>query len=104
MPPCWAAPAPRGIPTLARDNHAMTEPTHRPELPDHLSVDPRSPHHVAAVFEHDIGIRFNGKERSDVEEYCISEGWIKVPAGKTLDRKGRPLCIKLKGVVEAFYR
>lgn len=76
----------------------------RPELPDHLSVDPRSPHHVAAVFEHDIGIRFNGKERSDVEEYCISEGWIKVPAGKTLDRKGRPLCIKLKGQVEAFYR
>lgn len=80
----------------------MTEP--RPELPDHLSVDPRSPHHVAAVFEHDIGIRFNGKERSDVEEYCISEGWIKVPAGKTLDRKGRPLTIKLKGQVEAFYR
>ena len=67
----------------------------RPELPDHLSVDPRSPHHVAAVFEHDIGIRFNGKERSDVEEYCISEGWIKVPAGKTLDRKGRPLLIQL---------
>ena len=78
--------------------------TSRPELPDHLSVDPRSPHHVAAVFEHDIGIRFNGKERSDVEEYCVSEGWIKVPAGKTLDRKGRPLCIKLKGTVEAFYR
>jgi len=76
----------------------------RPELPDHLSVDPRSPHHVAAVFEHDIGIRFNGKDRHDVEEYCISEGWIKVPAGKTLDRKGRPLTIKLKGQVEAFYR
>jgi len=76
----------------------------RPPLPDHLSVDPRSPHHVAAVFEFDVGIRFNGKERFDVEEYCISEGWVKVPAGKTLDRKGRPLCIKLKGQVEAFYR
>ena len=76
----------------------------RPALPDHLSVDPRSPHHVAAVFEHDIGIRFNGKERTDVEEYCISEGWVKVPAGKTVDRKGRPLMIKLKGQVEAFYR
>jgi Protein of unknown function (DUF3297) len=75
-----------------------------PALPDHLSVDPRSPHHVAAVFEHDVGIRFNGQERRDVEEYCISEGWVKVPAGKTLDRKGQPLMIKLKGKVEAFYR
>lgn len=76
----------------------------RPPLPDHLSVDPRSPHHVAAIFEHDIGIRFNGKERHDVEEYCISEGWVKVPAGKTVDRKGKPLQIKIKGKVEAFYR
>jgi len=75
-----------------------------PELPDRLSIDPRSPHHVAAVFEHGVGIRLNGKERFDVEEYCISEGWIKVPAGKTLDRTGRPLLIKLKGQVEAFYR
>ena len=82
----------------------MTEAIQRPELPDHLSIDPRSPHHVRAVFEHDIGIRFNGKERNDVEEYCVSEGWVKVPAGKTLDRKGQPLLIKIKGVVEAFYR
>jgi hypothetical protein len=82
----------------------MTEDISRPPLPDHLSVDPRSPHHVAAVFEQHIGIRFNDKERHDVEEYCISEGWIKVPAGKTLDRKGKPLMIKLKGRVEAFYR
>lgn len=75
-------------------------------LPDHLAVDPRSPHHVAAVFQQqaDIGIRFNGKERFDVEEYCVSEGWIKVPAGKTLDRRGRPLLITLKGSVEAFYK
>ena len=78
-----------------------TEP---PPLPDHLSVDPRSPHHVAAVFEREIGIRLNGKDRHDVEEYCLSEGWVKVPAGKTLDRKGRPLLITLKGKVEAFYR
>ncbi|MEO8857256.1 MAG: DUF3297 family protein [Burkholderiaceae bacterium] len=76
----------------------------RPTLPDRLSVDPRSPHHVAAIFEHEVGIRLNGKERKDVEEYCISEGWIKVPAGRTLDRKGKPLLIKLKGTVEAFYR
>lgn len=82
----------------------MTETTPTPPLPDHLSIDPRSPHHVAEVFEHDIGIRFNGKERNDVEEYCISEGWIKVPAGRTLDRKGKPLLIKLKGKVEVFYQ
>ena len=82
----------------------MTDTTTRPALPDHLSVDPRSPHHVAAVFEHAIGIRLNGKERSDVEEYCVSEGWVKVPAGRSLDRKGQPLMIKLKGQVEAFYR
>jgi Protein of unknown function (DUF3297) len=82
----------------------MTETAQRPPLPDHLSIDQRSPHYVAAVFEHDIGIRFNDKERHDVEEYCISEGWIKVPAGKTVDRKGKPLLIKLKGRVEAYYR
>ena len=75
-----------------------------PPLPDRLSVDPRSVHHVAAVVERAIGIRFNDKERFDVEEYCVSEGWIKVPAGKTVDRKGQPLLIKLKGRVEAFYR
>ncbi len=81
----------------------MTDTT-RPELPDHLSIDSRSPHYVPAVFEHSVGIRFNGKERTDVEEYCISEGWIKVPAGKTLDRKGQPLLIKLKGQLEVYYK
>jgi hypothetical protein len=82
----------------------MNELTTKPPLPDHLSTDARSPHYVAAVLEHDIGIRLNDKERHDVEEYCISEGWVKVPAGRTLDRKGRPLLITLKGKVEAFYR
>jgi hypothetical protein len=87
------------------ENQTMTDTnTQHPPLPDHLSIDPRSPHHVAAVFEHDIGIRFNDKDRFDVEEYCVSEGWIKVPANKTLDRRGKPLLIKLKGKVEAFYR
>jgi hypothetical protein len=81
-----------------------TPSSDRPALPDHLSIDARSPHHAPAVLAHDIGIRLNGKDRFDVEEYCISEGWVKVPAGKTLDRKGQPLMIKLKGVVEAFYR
>ena len=82
----------------------MNDATQRPALPDRLSADPRSPHHVAAVFEHGVGIRLNDKERFDVGEYCISEGWVKVPAGKSLDRHGQPLLIKLKGRVEAFYR
>ena len=82
----------------------MADSSERPPLPDRLSVDPRSPHHVPAVLEHDIGIRLNDKERRDVEEYCVSEGWVKVAAGKTLDRSGRPLLIKLSGKVEPFYR
>ncbi|MFZ6641944.1 DUF3297 family protein [Undibacterium sp. TC4M20W] len=82
----------------------MNDTTQYPPLPDRLSVDPRSPYHVAAVFEHDVGIKLNGKERNDVEEYCISEGWVSVAAGKARDRKGNPLMIKVKGVVEAFYR
>jgi predicted house-cleaning NTP pyrophosphatase (Maf/HAM1 superfamily) len=81
-----------------------TTPSAQPDLPDRLCTDPRSPHHMAAVFEHNIGIRLNDKERQDVEEYCISEGWVKVAAGKTVDRKGQPLMIKLKGKVEAFYK
>jgi hypothetical protein len=88
----------------SKKTNPMTEATPLPTLPDHLSSDARSPHHVAAVFEHDIGIKLNDKELFNVEEYCISEGWVKVPAGKTRDRKGNPLLIKLKGKVEAFYR
>ena len=53
----------------------MSDTPSRPELPDHLCIDARSPFYVAAIFEYDIGIRFNGKDRKDVEEYCISEGW-----------------------------
>ena len=82
----------------------MQEANDHPALPDRLSIDPASPNYLAAVVEHEIGIRLNGKERFDVEEYCISEGWVKVPAGRALDRKGKPLTIKLKGKVEAFYR
>jgi hypothetical protein len=82
----------------------MNETQQKPPLPDRLCIDQSSPFFVAAVFEHDVGIRFNDKERLDVVEYCISEGWVKVPAGKTLDRKGNPLLIKLKGKVESFYR
>jgi hypothetical protein len=88
-----------------RDNlRTMTDTATLPPLPDRLSIDPSSPFHNRDVFQHDVGIRFNDKDRYDVEEYCLSEGWIKVAAGKTLDRKGKPMLIKLKGKVEAFYK
>ena len=82
----------------------MNDTTSLPALPDRLSVNPRSPHHVEEIFEHDIGIRINGKERFDVEEYCIGEGWVKIPAHKALNRRGQPLITTVKGTVEAFYR
>lgn len=72
--------------------------------PDRLSVNPKSPHYNEAVLSRDVGIRFNGDEKSNVEEYCVSQGWVRVAAGKTLDRKGNPLTIKLSGVVEPYYR
>ena len=73
-------------------------------LPDRLSSDPRSPYFNAELLARDVGIRFNGKERFDVEEYCISEGWIRVAAGKAVDRHGNPLTIKLTGPVEPYFR
>ena len=82
----------------------MNDKTSLPALPDRLSGNPRSPHHNAEIFEHSIGILLNGKERTDVEEYCISEAWVKIPSPKALDRRGQPLLIKLKGTVEAFYK
>ena len=90
--------------TTAAGTSAADAAAARPALPDRLSVNPRSPHHVAAVFEHDIGIRLNGKERFDVEEYCLSEGWVRVPHARARDRRGQPLLVTLKGQVEAFYR
>ena len=84
--------------------HTMTDTSQRPPLPDRLSTDTRSPHYVAAVFEHEIGIRLNDNERKDVEEYCISEGWVKVPAGKTVDRKRCPILFKLKARWKLFIR
>jgi Protein of unknown function (DUF3297) len=72
-------------------------------LPDRLSIDPSSAHYNSDVLERGIGVRFKERERKDVEEYCISEGWIRVQAGKTRDRHGRPLTIKLSGTVEVWY-
>jgi hypothetical protein len=73
-------------------------------LPDRLSVDPRSPYYDEPLLARNIGIRFNGQERNNVEEYCISEGWIRTAVGKSLDRRGQPLTIKLKGTVEPYFK
>lgn len=72
------------------------------QMPDRLSLDPRSPHYDAAILERGVGIRFNGEEKTNVIEYCVSEGWIKVAAGKAVDRKGNPLTLTLKGTVEPY--
>ena len=71
--------------------------------PDHLSINPRSPHFDMAALERGIGIRFKDKVRTDVEEYSISEGWIRVAAGKSKDRFGQSMTIKLSGPVEAWF-
>ena len=72
-------------------------------LPDRLSLDPRSPYFDQEVLAQGVGIRFNGAERTNVEEYSISEGWIRVAAGRSRDRHGNPMTIKLKGTVEPYY-
>jgi hypothetical protein len=74
------------------------------ELPDRLSSDPRSPFYNAELLERGVGIRFKGVEKTNVEEYCVSEGWVRVAAGKARDRFGNPLTIKLTGTVEAYLR
>jgi hypothetical protein len=71
-------------------------------LPDRLCVNPKSPHYDEALLTRGVGIRFNGKDRTDVEEYCVSEGWVRVPAGRACDRHGNLLTIKLKGEVVPF--
>ena len=83
------------------------EPTSQPAtdaMPDRLSTDPASPYHNAELLQHGVGIRFNGTERTNVEEYCVSEGWVRVSLGRSVDRRGKPLTQKLSGVVEAYRR
>ena len=88
-----------GIQRVSEDNQ-----TAKPALPDHLSVDPRSPHFHKDVLQHAIGIRFNGVEKTNVEEYCVSEGWVRIPTGgKSKDRFGNPMTVKVSGKVEPFY-
>ena len=79
-----------------------SRPTDAP--PDRLSNDPRSPYYKPDVLKRDIGIRFKGVEKTNVGEYCVSEGWVRVEVGKTKDRYGNPLTIKLSGPVEAYYK
>jgi len=73
-------------------------------LPDRLSIDPRSPYYNEAILSRDVGIRFKGIEKTNVEEYCVSEGWIRVTAGNAKDRYGSPLTIKVHGPVEPYFR
>ena len=71
--------------------------------PDRLCNDPRSKFYDEALLERGIGIRFNGEERQNVEEYCVSEGWVRVAMGRALDRRGQPMTIKVKGTVEPYF-
>ncbi|MGS1015565.1 DUF3297 family protein [Allosphingosinicella humi] len=72
--------------------------------PDRLSLNPRSPHFNAELLQRGVGIRFKGVEKTNVEEYCVSEGWIRVAAGKSLDRYGQPMTVMLKGAVEPYFQ
>ncbi len=72
--------------------------------PDRLCSDPRSPFYDAVLLDRGVGIRFNGMEKNNVEEYCVSEGWIRVAAGNAKDRHGNPMTIKLKGEVVPYFR
>jgi hypothetical protein len=79
--------------------NAMTD-----TLPDRLSTDPKSKFYDRELLERGVGIRFNGAEKTNVEEYCVSEGWVRVVAGKSVDRHGNPMTVKLKGTVEPYFR
>jgi hypothetical protein len=72
------------------------------QLPDRLSINPRSPHYNEELLKRGVGIRFNGAEKTNVEEFCVSEGWIRVAVEKKFDRHGNPLLMKLNGVVEPY--
>ena len=72
--------------------------------PDRLSNDPASPFYNEPLLERGIGIRFKGQEKTNVDEYCVSEGWVRLTVGKTVDRRGRPLTMKLQGPVEPYFR
>jgi len=72
--------------------------------PDRLSVDPDSPFHDAEVLQRDVGVRFKGEDKTNVEEYCVSEGWVRLAVGKGVDRRGKALTVKLQGPVEPYFK
>jgi hypothetical protein len=74
------------------------------QLPDRLSTNPKSPFHNAELLESGVGVKFNGVDRNNVEEYCVSEGWVRLAVGKTVDRHGNAMTIKYKGTVEPYLR
>jgi hypothetical protein len=78
--------------------------TETPPLPDRLSVNPRSPYYDEALLQQGIGVKFKGEEKTNVEEYCISEGWVRLTVGKAVDRRGEPITIKLNGSVEPYVK
>lgn len=81
----------------------MSETSKTDTPPDRLSVNPKNEHFDVEVLKRGVGIRFKGRQRTDIEEYSIPEGWVRVQAGKTMDRKGNPLTLKLSGPVEAWF-
>jgi hypothetical protein len=95
LPLCWLEVIIRRI----LEGKIMTE-----QLPDRLSTDQNSPFFNGEILQREVGIRFNGIEKTNVEEYCISEGWVRLVAGNAKDRRGNPMTVKLKGTVEAYYK
>ena len=71
--------------------------------PDRLCVNPRSPYYDEPTLERGIGVRFNGTERHNIEEYCVSEGWVRFPVGKAQDRHGNAMTMKANGKVEVWF-
>jgi Protein of unknown function (DUF3297) len=95
---------------MSEETEPAAEPAAAPAVesgpdvpPDHLAINPKSPFFDAELLKRGVGIRFKGGVRTNIEEYCISEGWVRVQAGKAMDRKGQPLTIKLNGPVEAWF-
>ena len=95
---------------LAKDASMTDEKADEPAqnatetLPDRLSTNPSSPFHNAELLERGVGVRFNGMERTNVEEYCVSEGWVRLAVGRTVDRHGNAMTVKYKGKVEPYLR
>ena len=87
---------------LCATSRGMSENTDTP--PDRLSVDPTSPYYDAEVLARNVGVRFKGEDKTNVDEYCVSEGWIRVTVGNARDRRGNPLTLKLNGPVEPYFR